>query len=196
MEKELNKIRQVSNHIIETKNGDEHFKKDFTDFIMLDAIYQAAMFSDEKVFILFTGDGHFTSVAAFLKNRLRKKVVVYGVKDAFSTALKAASSEWMEIPSDRNIFFNCYKLILEYISYLDEHGRDYRPTFWGTIRAVSERNEIEQPVAEAALRQLIDQEYIQQKQERVSFNKQIRVLTVDWEKAIQDGLWNSETGTK
>lgn len=193
MAKGLNKIRQVSNLIIETRNGDDHLKKDFTDFIMLDAIYQSAMFTDVEVFILFTGDGHFTSVASFLKNRLRKKVVIYGIKDSFSNALKTASSEWHEMPSDRNVFLNSYRLILESIAYLDSHGRSARPTFRGTVQAVSERNEIDEEIVTAALRQLIDQAYILQKTERVNFNRQIKILSVDWEKAIQDGLWNPDT---
>ena len=80
MSRELMRIRQVSNQIIETKNGSENYRKDFTDFIMLDAIYQTAIFIKEiEVFILFTGDGHFNSVASFLKNNLGKTVLVYEI---------------------------------------------------------------------------------------------------------------------
>ena len=56
---ELEKIRNVTNMVIDTKNQSEHYKKDFTDFIMLDYIYQRAMTKkDIDTFIIFTGDGH------------------------------------------------------------------------------------------------------------------------------------------
>lgn len=190
MAKDINKIRQVSNLIIETKNGDSHLKKDFTDFIMLDSIYQCAIYADVDVFVLFTGDGHFISVASFLKNRLRKKVVVYGIRDSFSSVLKETASEWHEIPSDQNILSNCYKLILESIAYLESHARTARPSFRGTVQSVAERNEINEDIVTAALRRLMEKGYITQKVERISFNQQIRVLCVDWEKAARDGLWD------
>lgn len=190
--KELGKIRQVSNQIIETKNSGDYLKKDFTDFIILDAIYQPAMFSDVDVYILFTGDGHFTSVAAFLKNRLHKKVVVYGVRESFSYALKQAATEWHEIPSERSVYIANYKPILRYITYLNEHGNGFQPTFWNVIDAVSDRTGTDRQTVQASLRQLIDQEYIKQKLEWTNFHKQLKILKVDWEKAIADGIWNSE----
>ena len=40
--------------------------KDYTDFIILDNIYQKALSSsDVNLFIIFSGDGHFSSVVAF-----------------------------------------------------------------------------------------------------------------------------------
>lgn len=188
--KELGKIRQVSNLIIETKNNGDYLKKDFTDFIMLDAIYQSAMFSNVDVYILFTGDGHFTSVAAFLKNRLHKKVVVYGVRESFSHSLKQTATEWIEIPSERSVYFANYRPILKYIAYLNTHGKGFQPTFWGVIEAVSDRTGVDQQTVQASLRQLVDQEYITQKQEWTDRHKLLKILKVDWEKAIADGLWN------
>lgn len=190
--KELGKIRQVSNQIIETKNSGDYLKKDFTDFIILDAIYQSAMFSDVDVYILFTGDGHFTSVAAFLKNRLHKKVVVYGVRESFSNALKQTATEWVEIPSERSVYIANYRPILKYIVYLNEHGNGFQPTFWNVIEAVSDRTGADLKTVQASLRQLMDQDYITQKQEWSNFHKQLKVLKVDWEKAIADGIWNPD----
>ena len=82
MRYEISKIREVSNNVIETQNTSQHYKKDFTDFIMLDSIYQRAMFAkDIDTFIIFTGDGHFTSVVKFLTNTCKKEVIVYAVRD-------------------------------------------------------------------------------------------------------------------
>lgn len=97
----MHKIRAYTNDIVETKNGGGYFKKDFTDFIMLDKIYQTA-YSDKNIdtYIIFTGDSHFTSVVLFLKNVCRKKVVVYGVKNAFSGQLMTAASKSRVIEPD------------------------------------------------------------------------------------------------
>lgn len=83
------------------KTAGGYFKKDFTDFIMLDKIYQTA-YSDKDIdtYIIFTGDSHFTSVVLFLKNVCRKKVVVYGVKNAFSGQLMTAASKSRVIEPD------------------------------------------------------------------------------------------------
>lgn len=78
---EISRIREVTGSIIETQNASAHFKKDFTDFIMLDHIYQSALMrSDIDTFIIFSGDGHFSSVVSFLKTKCRKEVGIYGVK--------------------------------------------------------------------------------------------------------------------
>ena len=81
LREEMTKIRGFTNNIIETGNGTNRVTKDFTDFIMLDHIYQAAMSDrdDIDVFVIFTGDGHFTSVASFLKNKCKKEVEIYAV---------------------------------------------------------------------------------------------------------------------
>ena len=72
---ELDKIRDITQMVFDTKNSSEHYKKDFTDFIMLDYIYQKAMTrKDIDTFIIFTGDGHFSSVVRFIINQCHKNV--------------------------------------------------------------------------------------------------------------------------
>lgn len=93
---DIPRIREITSYIIETQNASAHFEKDFTDFIMLDHIYQKAV-TDEAidVFIIFSGDGHFSSVASFITNRVGKQVGVYAVKGALSTQLRN-SANWAE----------------------------------------------------------------------------------------------------
>ena len=63
---EIPRIREVSNYIIETQNTSSSHKKDFTDFIMLDHIYQKALTTNQiDTFIILSGDGHFSSAASF-----------------------------------------------------------------------------------------------------------------------------------
>jgi hypothetical protein len=194
MSKELNKIRQVSNQIIETKNSNDNFKKDFTDFILLDAIYQAAIFSKEiETFILFTGDGHFSSVAAFLKNTLHKSVIVYGIQDTFSYALKSASTFWHEIPTQSKILLNCTDQILKYLALVEVNENRTLSTFKYTTQTVAQRTGLDRDIVHASLHQLIKQGYIEQRIRTLAFQKQLRVLAVNWDKTIRDGLWNPDT---
>lgn len=100
---DIPRIREVSSSIIETQNASAFHKKDHTDFIMLDHIYQRVMTygDDTDVFIIFSGDGHFSSVASFLVNRCEKKVVVYGVRDCLSTQLANTASVAFEWPAEK-----------------------------------------------------------------------------------------------
>ncbi len=97
---EISKIREVSSSIIETQNASSYHKKDYTDFIMLDHIYQRAITYGENtdVFIIFSGDGHFSSAASFLVNRCGKIVAVYGIRDCLSMQLKNTASVTVEWP--------------------------------------------------------------------------------------------------
>ena len=86
---EMHKIRGFTNKIVETNNGGGHFKKDFTDFIMLDHIYQSA-YTDKDIdtYIIFTGDGHFSSSVLFLKIRSAiLKRALFEIKSKFIISL-------------------------------------------------------------------------------------------------------------
>lgn len=98
---EIPRIREVTSYIIETQNASDFHKKDYTDFIMLDHIYQRAMTSPElDVYVIFSGDGHFSSVASFLVNRCGKTVAVYGVRDAISMQLRNTATLTVDWPLD------------------------------------------------------------------------------------------------
>lgn len=103
---DIPRIREVSSSIIETQNASSFHKKDYTDFIMLDHIYQRVMTygEDTDVFIIFSGDGHFSSVASFLVNRCEKTVVVYGVRDCLSNQLANTASIAIEWPEEKTRF--------------------------------------------------------------------------------------------
>lgn len=108
---EIQRIRPYSNKIIDTRNP-TGVKKDFTDFIILDNIYQKAMMSEGiDVFILFSGDGHFSSVVSFLKNICGKEVGIFAVEGSFSRQLRECAS-WSEaVPDENELFGNDYRLI-------------------------------------------------------------------------------------
>ena len=54
---ELAKLRNITNTIIETGTATQYRKKDMTDFVMLDYIYQnVTSRNDVGTYIIFTGD--------------------------------------------------------------------------------------------------------------------------------------------
>lgn len=60
IKEEIPKIRAITNTIIETQNSFAGHKKDMTDFIMLDYIYQyVSDYPETGTIILFNGDGYF-----------------------------------------------------------------------------------------------------------------------------------------
>ncbi|MEG1742622.1 MAG: NYN domain-containing protein [Clostridia bacterium] len=110
---EIQRIRPFSNKIIDTRNPNG-VKKDFTDFIILDNIYQKALTSsDIDVFILFSGDGHFSSVASFLKNIYSKEVGIYGIEGSFSRQLQQTASWCVTLPTQDDVHGLEYRLIFD-----------------------------------------------------------------------------------
>lgn len=193
---EIPKIREVSSTIIETQNASNHHKKDFTDFIMLDHIYQKAVEAHNiDTFIIFSGDGHFSSAVSFLVTRRKKEVIVYGVKDAMSTQLKNCATSTFELPGRDEELYGCYRAILSSLKPLTEKtnrkkGKRSFPTFWATVEAVSRKNKIDKGYVTKTLRKLMDEGYIYQKSVKVSAVKTIKVLNVNWDSVKKDGIWS------
>ena len=95
---ERNHIRTITSNIIDCGNESLNSKKDFTDFIMLDHVYQELIQTkDIQQFILVTGDGHFSSAATFIRTFMDKTVGVYGVYGSLSRQLKECSSWTKEL---------------------------------------------------------------------------------------------------
>ena len=191
---EIMKIRSFSNKIIETRNASAYLQKDFTDFIMLDHIYQEAMQNKDSIdnFIIFTGDGHFNSVVSFLKNMCKKEVGIYAIKGAFSNQLKQTASWWVEYPNDIERYKPYFQMIFNNMNYLEKSGRrDAKPTFIKTIQAVSSHNNVNTEDVRSAMQWLVDNKYIIRKSE-YSFGKKLMTISVDWHRVVKDGLWTPE----
>lgn len=191
MRAELEKIRDVTNLIIDTKNPSEHYKKDFTDFIMLDHIYQRAMTGkDIDTFIIFTGDGHFNSVVRFIINQCRKKVGIYGITNATSTQLRASASWCREIPSDTEIYKSYYKLIVSVFDYLTVH-REFATggTFDKIVSKVSRDARVEKRAISSALEQMLSEGYVYRTAIPDAKGKKVTILKPNWDLLRRDGLW-------
>lgn len=192
---EMPRIRGVSNKIIETGNASSHVTKDFTDFIMLDHIYQEAMQDRDKtdIFIIFTGDGHFTSVTSFLKNICKKEVGIYAVKGGLSNQLKMTASWVKEYPDEEDKMKEIFQLIFTSLYRIEKspNAKKLRPTFVKTVDAVSAHNRLPKGEVRKASQWLIDNGYIEKKKEK-AFGKTIVTLSANWFKVAKDGLWVQE----
>lgn len=191
LSKEIPRIREVSSRIIETKNTNTHHKKDFTDFIMLDSIYQRAMHAEDiDVFILFTGDGHFSSVVSFLVNFCHKQVGVYGIQNAFSTQLKNTASWTRELPKDEDLFDPYNVMILDSLYRLaQKKNQTGHPTFRKTVDSVSAHCREDREKIRTALQWLMDHGYVKRLKTKSMIRRDAIALQVDWEACKKDKIW-------
>jgi hypothetical protein len=100
---EQGKIRTITSTIIDCQQpNSDGYKKDYTDFLMLDSIYQDSMTKPHvEQFVLVTGDNHYSSVATFLRTQKDKVIGVYAVEGTLGKQLSDCSS-WVKsiIPRD------------------------------------------------------------------------------------------------
>lgn len=182
-------IREVTNFIIET--GTVSKTKDFTDFIMLDHIYQTAMSRDDiDAYVIFSGDGHFASVVRFLTSKKKKRVVIYGVRDAVSMQLKNSEATVAELPAMDESLRGYYYSILESLSELEKRklGRRHYVTHKATAEAVAERYSLPRDKVSSAISMMMSEGYVEQRTEKVK-GKDLKVIRVNWKKAKDSGIW-------
>ena len=190
MRYEIPKIREVSNNVIETQNTSQHYKKDFTDFIMLDSIYQRAMFAkDIDTFIIFTGDGHFTSVVKFLTNTCKKEVIVYAVRDCLSGMLKNAASRFEEIPSAEEIENVRFSMVAGYLLKQKKAKNQRRYiTFLSAMEAVSSRYGEDKENIRETMTKMLQDGYLRQERKFLAGGKQLKALYLNEDKLSENGI--------
>lgn len=159
---------------------------------MLDYIYQCAATRDDiDVYIILTGDGHFQSVVKYLTQTKGYRVLVYGVRGAFSKHLRAVASEAIEIPASDELMNSYYRLIVQNMEYVSSKSHII-PTFLGTAEAVSRNHEIPVEMIKAALASMLEMGYLYRKEYRVDFNRYVKIIAADWEALRAAGLYPTE----
>ncbi|MCL2378792.1 MAG: NYN domain-containing protein [Defluviitaleaceae bacterium] len=129
------KLRNISNSIIDCSKGEK--TKEYTDFIMLDHIYQRLFRQqDIKQFVLFTGDNHFQSVVAFLRNFNEKKVGIYALDGSLSHLLAEASDWYVRVIPSNGRFDAIKERLLRNLAWINEKP-DAVPTFSKTVTVVA-----------------------------------------------------------
>lgn len=185
---ELPRLRRITNTIIETGNTFNHYKKDMTDFIMLDYIYQyAAEHPKIGTYVIFTGDGHFQTVVKYLTQKCRKDVAVYGVRDSFSAHLQAVATETAELPRKVETMDCATKALIENLLSVAEDP-SIIPTFLGTINTVSRRNSIPRGEVKKALLKMIGEGYVLRTTRAVEPTRTVKIIEADRDRLLRDGM--------
>lgn len=184
---EVARVRRYTTNIINCENSGG-VKKNYTDFIMLDNVYQTLiMRPDIEQYVFVTGDGHFSSVIAHLRTFHDKKVGVYGVEGSFSGNLREGATWWVAIEPQ---FEYQYKLILDTIWHTEE--RKYIPSFQRMVDICAKYNGLDQNLVSATLASLINRGYISQEQHDLPGGASVRALVTDWAALDRDGLYIRE----
>ena len=163
-----------------------------TDFVMLDYIYRCI--DDNKrigTYIIFSGDGHFQSVARHLSQRKHKRVIVYGIDGTVSRQLQTVASEVRYIPTDEELNLKAYRQIAENMDSIEGRA-DIIPTFNGTLDAVVEQNDADRDRIHGALEHMLNAGYLYQKPRRMNRRRVIKVMAADWDRLAEDEIYRRE----
>lgn len=180
MENEITKIKTITNDIINCKGTERESKKEYTDFIMLDHIYRTIdSRPDIEQYCFITGDGHFHSVAAFLRTFKDKLCGVYGVKGSISTQLISCASWAIEIRPKYGSQNGYRSKILQTLRWAERNRIE--PSFRKSVEVASKHYRGESVKFAAALSKLIEEGYIQQEEKTISNGNTIRILKPKWD---------------
>jgi uncharacterized LabA/DUF88 family protein len=181
LNQERNRIRTVTSDITDCSNESTVNKKDFTDFIMLDQMYQEIIQNPVvKQFVLFTGDGHFSSIATFMKTFMDKIVGVYGVPGTLSHQLRECSSwtKLMNVIDEEDAVYQAN--LLRNFRIIESRGM--MPTFMKTVENVQRIYGGSANKYELILREMISDGYVRRELRALSPERQFQMLIPDWEK--------------
>lgn len=107
---------QLDNVAIAAIQCDTDGKKNYTDFYLLNDIYETLIDRpDINTYVIVTGDGHFKGVLAKLKFKHQKNVVVISVKGCVNKALKSFTFYELEPQNTRQTV----------IRYIDKSINEY-----------------------------------------------------------------------
>ncbi len=153
-------------------------------------MYQKALSSEDiEVFILFSGDGHFSSVTSFLKNFYHKQVVIYGVNGSFSKQLRETANTFYTLPTEQDIGESFYMSIFDYLK------TSQNPTYNDAIEAAVKRhrgNSSKQKITKA-MKTLMENDVISERTIAQGKGKKKKMLFVDWEKAEKQAFFGEKS---
>lgn len=157
-------------------------------------MYQKALSSEDiDVFILFSGDGHFSSVTSFLKNFYHKHVVIYGVNGSFSKQLQETANVFYTLPTEQDINESFYGYIFDYLK--TSHNPNYNEAI--NFAAKKCRGGASKQNIARAMKTLMENDIISERTiargRSDSRGKKEKLLFVDWEKAEKTMLYSEKS---
>lgn len=188
---DLSKLRCFSSSIIDTRNPYPELEKDYTDFFILDRLYQIPhKDQDIQAVILFSGDGHFAMAINFIKSIMDVYVEIYAVRNSLSKQLLLSADQVTLTPSDFDIYVEPCRLLLTNMRNAQKM-EDFIIFFGATISYASRCNpSIDGQVLTDALNLLIKEGYVYKKDSGDEIEQ--RKLYVNWDKVYEDGLLERE----
>lgn len=157
---------------------------------MLDCIYQEIIENPEvDRYIFFTGEGHYSSIIKFLIHK-KKKIIGYEIFGTISDEYKNMYDKYIELLAEEDVNEKYKCLIIRNFSYIQtQQRREIYPTYYPTVQHVANfYNEPEELICKA-MNELIYDGVVYEREERISFNYTKKILDIDWERAIEAGLW-------
>ncbi|MDR1531332.1 MAG: NYN domain-containing protein [Clostridiales bacterium] len=185
---ERSRIRTITSDIIDCGNEALENKKDFTDFIMLDHIYQETIQNTSiGQFIFFTGDGHFSSVSTFLRTFMDKTVGVYGITKTLSRQLNECSTwtKYIEVVDDADEIYQ--QRLIRNFKFAQE--KSIILTFRNTVEHTHNNYGGDINKYEYVLRKMIDDGYVSSEICTAFSDREFRMIIPQWHK-IQEDLIN------
>lgn len=188
---EIKQIRTCTNRIIDTRQEASHHKKDFTDFIMLDHIYQKVMSApDIEQIILFTGDAHFASVAAYLRTAKQKTVGLYGITNTISRQLTNIVDWVIEFPFPDEYLEDYIKIIIA--EFQKMAAKPYiKPSFNKTVENIAYYRRADYGLVEEAMSFMVSKGYLYRQEVIEGGEVKYVYYSANWELLRADG-WISK----
>jgi hypothetical protein len=185
LDSERNRIRTVTSDIIDCGNESSVNRKDFTDFIMLDHIYKEIIQNPVvEQFVLFTGDGHFSSVATFLKTFMDKVVGCYGVPGTLSNQLKDCCT-WVKLIDVIDDEDEMYQMdIIRNFRHVET--KNILPTFTKTVEHLVRTYSRNPMKYESVLRNMIDDGFIYRELCNSFADREFMTLRPNWERIEEE----------
>ena len=158
--RELEHIKKISANIVVTRDKKRYLKKEITDFIMLDYIYQVGIDQNSpKTFIIFSGDG---------------------VMGAFSSTLKDCASKVIELPFSE-VELNMYiRMIVDNMEFISDHA-DIIATFNSIMKVVAKNNQVSEEKIKITLNWMLTKKYLNKILVDIE-GKKIYVIQANWNK--------------
>ena len=117
---------------------------------------------------------------------MKKKVIVYGVKHSLSNKLKSSANSYVEMPRSKQEQQYYYDAILNSLFILKKRRK--MATYSKTVENVSAHSGVSRERIQAALDDLMNNKYLSL-EEKSFHGKKPKILTADWKRLEQDGLW-------